>query len=186
MRKTMSVCIGMVLGLMMVSTVNAEFINNGDFSSWNYRWTGDNGADAYANDGNPAFSGYLPVGNSSLSQTLELLPADTQFTISVDAKGYTPNVGGLLVAMVYYHTDGTITSDTLMTIPSADLPTSWTTYTSSTFQTPTDLSYAKIWIAKLAQYGGWVGVDNVSGTTVPEPLTLGLLGMGALMLRRRK
>jgi hypothetical protein len=186
MRKAMSVCMGMVLGLSMVSTVNANFINNGDFSNWNSRWDKENGADAYANDGNPAFSGLLTVGDSHMWQSLELLPANTQYTVSIDAKGYSTNVGGLYACMIYYHTDNTVTSDTLFSIPSADLPTSWTTYTSSAYQTPSDLSYAKLWIGKLSQVGGWVGFDNVVGNVVPEPLTLGLLSLGVLMLRRRK
>jgi hypothetical protein len=185
MRKTMLV-MGMMLGLVMVSTVNANFINNGDFSNWTTRWNMENGADGISYDGNPAFSAALKVGNSNMWQSLELLPANTQYTVSIDAKGYAANVGGLYACMIYYHTDGSTTSDNLFTISSTDLPTSWTTYTSSTYQTPTDLYYAKIWIAKLSQVGGWVGVDNVVGNVVPEPLTLGLLSLGGLMLRRRK
>jgi hypothetical protein len=186
MKKTMLGCMGMVLGLILVSPVNAEFIANGDFGTWESGWGEDNGARFTNSAGNPAWSGVLTVGNSVLWQSLSALPANTQYTISIDGVGYNTNVGGLYVAMIYYHTNGTMTSDAVLTIPSADLPTDWTTYTSSTFQTPTDLSYAKIWIAKLSQVGGWVGVDNVKGTVVPEPATVGLLAIGGLLLRRQK
>ncbi|MHC4761211.1 MAG: PEP-CTERM sorting domain-containing protein [Planctomycetota bacterium] len=45
---------------------------------------------------------------------------------------------------------------------------------------------AVYWTPVIATWSDWATIDNVKLVQVPEPMTMGLLGLGGLFLRRRK
>ena len=208
MKKTFLTAVAVLFALSAMA--GAITINNPGFEdpvlsdgAWTYDYIGWNtSADEWVGTWNPdpdgaiyyGYGGNAPegqnVGWAAASDTdalgfgqilAETLTADTTYTLTVEVgnnfyyawNGYQVQLlaGGNLLAE----------DDNTLTIASDTFETSTVTYTSGASVTPGQALEIRL----LAKVGtGEANFDNVQ--LIPEPATMGLLGLGALALIRRK
>jgi len=127
------------------------------------------------NDGITTYNDYAVVGGSTLDVGLETKSEGWGWLLTLNVKGIFKNAVGDLTTVVS------------AIGPDLKPDTSWTAR-STTLSVPSDAVSAKFVLEnyRSAEGGenGGLWVDNF--TVTPEPMTVGLLGLGALLIRRRK
>lgn len=132
------------------------------------------------------WSGYLYNGDPSVyNLTDHIIQLDEEFILQVDAQNNsTDNPPALLEISLFLDAYGdriTVASEIV------EVSDTWTTYTVDFFANTFPAVYNKIGIelANVTPSGeSWINIDNIQ--FVPEPATIALLGLGALVLLSRK
>ncbi len=131
------------------------------------------------------YSGYLMADDPSVWQlTNNIIIAGNEYTLLVDARNNYTAVGpAKLGIMLYFDHAGTRTPVALSIV---DLGNDWATYSLSFAAASAPVSIGKqigIEFINVSTPASWVGIDNVR--LIPEPMTMLLLGLGALLMRKR-
>ena len=179
----------------MVGVAQADLITDGDFETpanievgaWGGSATFDDGSGDATSDGAYGIIGGIAImvlgqGPASPGVSQAPLPAglsggDTM-TFTMDMKGFTID-GQPGVKVEAWSSSGHLADTGEMRL---DVTANWETY-SWDYLLPAGSTHYKI--VPLGDWGaGSTGFDNAS--IVPEPTTMALLGLGALVLRRKK
>ncbi|MBN1123833.1 MAG: PEP-CTERM sorting domain-containing protein [Sedimentisphaerales bacterium] len=151
-------------------------VDSGVESDWPGSTTGD-------------WAGFLYNGDPSVWQlTPIVIEAGKLYDLSLDARNNwsEPGAADLLVSL-YYDNAGVRTTVASQTF---NLAGEWEPLSLS-FQADSAAesigSQLGIELQNVTSPGGsWLGIDSVCIATIPEPMTVALLGLGSLFLRRRK
>ncbi len=165
-----------------------KLTNWDDVPGWSSDFTAiDSGVETgWAAPGNGDYSGYLMSGDPSVWQlTSTMIETGEEYTVSVEAQNnWSATPPAILGMIVYYDLMG-------YRIPVAldfmEVTDSWATYSVTINADDTPSAIGKNLGMELINVGNdssWIGIDNVQ--LIPEPATMLLLGIGGLMLRKRK
>ncbi|MBE0536024.1 MAG: PEP-CTERM sorting domain-containing protein [Phycisphaerae bacterium] len=141
-----------------------------------------------ATDGD--YSGFLMAGDPSVWQlTSTVIEAGQEYTLLVDARNnYTAIAPAKMGMMLYYDDMGSRMPVALAIVDLlGDGQNPWATYSLSFIANDVPISIGKqigIEFVNVSAQASWIGIDNVR--LVPEPMTLVLLGLGGLFLRKRR
>jgi len=136
------------------------------------------------------YSGFLMAGDPSVWQlTGTVIEAGQEYTLLVDARDNYSEVAPAKLGMMLYYDD--MGSRMTVALAIVDLlgagAEPWATYSLSFTADDVPVSVGKqigIEFVNFSSEASWVGIDNVR--LVPEPMTLVLLGLGGLFLRKRR
>jgi hypothetical protein len=173
-----------VVGLAAVA--NANLVDDGDFESGAMNWPNGWGAGTSG-----TFAAGAGVGGSIGGQTTATDQYWHGFLDVADAGG---NWGAGDYIMTFEAKTDTLGTEIFfgwngpgyaLWAPQVALTTDWVTYTyTAAFPVASQAVSADIFLYQKG--AGTMTIDNVSLTAVPEPASLALLGIGGLLLRRRK
>jgi hypothetical protein len=132
------------------------------------------------------YAGYLMQGDPSVSQlTSTTIEAGEEYILSVDARNnYSETGPGILGMFLYYDYVG---FKIPVAIEFVELTDGWQEYSISLSADDIPSSIGNqigIEMINASAYNSWVGIDNVRLT--PEPATMMLLGLGGLLIRKRR
>jgi hypothetical protein len=202
-RKFVSICIVLVLAALLCTSANANMLANGNFNdpasgAWPTSWQGWNWGGGWSNHENVpsvtydgsyyVVAGAAGSGGGGFFQTIPGT-AGTEYTLSVlsGADAWWLPTGTM--AMIWLNGSGTeIGNATWNTVDPAvygqnyDIPHPWASYSHSA-TAPVGTTQIKVEFAANNATGS-VWFENAVLT--PEPATLTILGLGGLLLRRRK
>ncbi|MBN1126173.1 MAG: PEP-CTERM sorting domain-containing protein [Sedimentisphaerales bacterium] len=136
------------------------------------------------------YAGYLMSGDPSVWQLTDIvIEAGKVYTLLVDARdNWSATMPAKLEMMLYYDNVGTRTPVALAIVDllgGTEGP--WETYDLSFVADDVPASIGNqigIELINVSSASSWIGIDNIQ--LIPEPMTLTLLGLGGLFLRRRR
>jgi len=196
--------IALVMGLICPAwaTITTPIIENpsfelpgeGDLTNWSDvpGWNSDTiASDSGVQSGLPgategSWSGYLYNRDPSVyNLTDHIIQLDEEFILQIDARNISTDIPpALLEISLFLDVYGdriTVASETV------EVSDTWSTYSVDFYANAFPAVYNKIGIelANVTPSGeSWIGIDNIQ--FVPEPATIALLGLGALVLLSRK
>lgn len=135
-----------------------------------------------------SWSGFMMSGDSSIyNLTDHIIAAGDIFTLQVDARdNWTDGTADFKLSL--YSDVAGVRNPIASSVVSLDAADIWLTYTltfsandlAASIGNPIGIELDNV----SATGSSWVGFDNVRLDVVPEPMTLSLLGLGAIVLRR--
>ena len=205
----MKIKIVLLMLVALVATTQAELLLNGDFeggvyggttwyytfgltytdvpNNWNMNYAGFSSGHTYFSTGGADGGGFIRLNDystgswASLYQTVSVVGGE-QYAFSV----WTKSVSG---DAPWGRINWDVGTDVSVGSTGAVAGSTWASLDFGTHIAPAGATTATIYV------GTWgndvagidsVDYDNASFSLVPEPITISLLGLGALMLRRRK
>ncbi len=198
--------LGVALVLALTVSVHANYVKNFSFeqpgtdklSNWEEVpfWSSDViAADSGVESGWPGsthgdWAGFLMSGDPSVWQlTGAVIEAGEVYTLQVDARdNWSETTPAKLGLFLYYDNAGSRTPVAMAVVDLlGDGQEPWATYTLtfSADDIPASIgNQIGVELINFSATNSWIGIDNVR--LVPEPMTLALLGLGGLFLRKRR
>ncbi|HEV57900.1 MAG TPA: PEP-CTERM sorting domain-containing protein [Phycisphaerales bacterium] len=197
---------GLAVLLALSLTVQAYVVGNfsfeepGDGKHNNWEdvpyWSSDRVADdsgvesAWPGSTHGDYAGYLMSGDPAVWQLTDtIIEAETEYILKVDARdNWSATTPAKLSMMLYYDDEGTRTPvawQVVDLVGGEEGP--WQTYSLSfaAVDVPASIGHQLgILFQNVSYPSSWIGIDNVQ--LIPEPMTMVLLGLGGLFLRRRR
>lgn len=143
-------------------------------------------------------SGYLTIYKASwiFQETTHTLTEGESYTFSLDVADYSGNAGWLHVQFMAGPTEPSAAQLSALMIPNESIAdVAWNSFSTSFDATAANIA-AKgatagqpLWVritSGASDGTAWIYADNCQFTYVPEPITIVLLGLGGMMLRRRR
>lgn len=172
------VCCGFVSADITNMVLNPGFEDEVDFADWFHA-----AGALEISDNGPSAPGLqaaeVPVGNDIRIRTIAVTPGQT-VDVSWD---YKVEGDGWFWGMLRFYADENATT-WLGQDAFAHDPTDWTTRSFTSSAIPAGANFVDVAFFNGTATTGSITVDNIS--VVPEPMTMSLLGLGGLLLRRRK
>jgi len=204
MSRKFSICIVLVLAALLCTSANAVGLSNGNFNdppsgAWPTSWSGWNWGAGFANhETKPGSDGYCIVvgngwqnGGGGFYQTVPGI-GGTNYTLTVDSAADAWWLPTGVMQMIWQDSLGAElgraarnTVDPAVYGGTYDTPHPWANYV-LTATAPVGTTQVKVeFMSNMpAGTGGAVWFENAVLT--PEPATLAILGLGGLLLRRKK